>query len=97
MLGAQMGAIARLLLLADLLEEGATRAQLLLKLKTRLEGLLRGRFVYDARWVAPRRLVRSCGGRRRLGTAPPRQACSRPGCPPPAAAAAARRPPAGCC
>jgi hypothetical protein len=48
-LGAQMGAIARLLLLADLLQEAGIKQQLLLKLKTRLEGLLRGRFVYDLR------------------------------------------------
>jgi hypothetical protein len=48
-LGAQMGAIARLLLLADLLQEAGIKQQLLLKLETRLEGLLRGRFVYDLR------------------------------------------------
>jgi hypothetical protein len=52
-LGAQMGAVARLLLIADLLGETSVQPLLLLKLKTRLEGLLRGRFIYDSRWAAP--------------------------------------------
>ena len=48
-LGAQMGAVARLLLIADFLQETSIQPLLLLKLKTKLEGLLRGRFIYDSR------------------------------------------------
>ncbi len=50
MLGSQMGAVARLLLIADFLKETSVQQVLLVKLKSRLEGLLRGRFIYDSSW-----------------------------------------------
>ena len=68
-LGAQMGAVARLLLIADFLQERDLQPLLLLRLKTKLEGLLRGRFIYDSR----------CGPGAWLGSAVPRSLL-RPAC-----------------
>jgi hypothetical protein len=76
-LGAQMGAVARLLLIADFLQETSIQPLLLLKLKTKLESLLRGRFIYDSRCGAARLpdWQSCCQGRLLPGEAAARGGC----------------------